>query len=103
VDFEASRSHTVRRMRRGYDQPGALLLLATGILANWLQQQLRVAWALFTAVVLLIAYVVHITRKRPSFLLTETGDFLLTEAGDRILLEGRAVSLSSGHAELTLT
>jgi hypothetical protein len=74
-------------VRSGYERPGALLLLVVGILANWLQQQLRVAWALFTAVVLLIAYVVHTTRKRPSFLLTESGDFLLTETGDRILLE----------------
>jgi hypothetical protein len=59
-----------------------------GILATWLQDQLRVAWALFGTVVLLIAYLVHIAmRERPRFLLTETGDFLLTETGDRFLLE----------------
>ncbi len=89
--------------RSGYDRPGALLLLAVGILTNWLQPQLRVAWALFTSVALLVAYAVHITRKRPSFLLTETGDFLLTETGDRFLLEGTAVGLSSGHAELGIS
>lgn len=44
------------------------------------------AWALFGAVAMLIAYVVRIAM-RPSFLLTEAGDFLLTEAGDRFLLE----------------
>jgi hypothetical protein len=59
-----------------------------GILAAWLLEPLRVAWALFGTIVLLMAYVVHVTaQKRPGFLLTETGDFLLTEAGDRILLE----------------
>jgi predicted acyltransferase len=59
-----------------------------GILATWLQEQLRVVWALFGAVVLLITYVVHIAmQKQPSVLLTETGDFLLTETGDRFLLE----------------
>jgi hypothetical protein len=85
----ASRSHTVRRMKRSdYDRPGALLLLMVGILAAWLQELPRIAWALFGTVVLLMAYAVHATmRKRPSFLLTETGDFLLTETGDRILLE----------------
>jgi drug/metabolite transporter superfamily protein YnfA len=58
-----------------------------GILATWLQEQLRVAWALFGTVVL-IAYAVRMAmQKRPSFLLTEAGDFLLTEAGDRFLLE----------------
>lgn len=59
-----------------------------GILAAWLQGSLRVAWALFGTVVMLGAYLVHMAmQKRPSFLLTETGDLLLTEAGDRFLLE----------------
>jgi hypothetical protein len=56
-------------------------------LVNWLQPQLRVAWALLVAVVLLIDHAVRITRKRPSLYLTESGDFLLTESGDRFLLE----------------
>lgn len=59
-----------------------------GILAAWLQEQLRVAWALFGTVALLIAYAVAArTQERGNFLLTEAGDFLLTEAGDRFLLE----------------
>jgi hypothetical protein len=62
--------------------------MMVGILAAWLQVQLRVAWALFGTVVMLSVYAVReATRRRQSFLLTESGDFLLTESGDRFLLE----------------
>jgi len=60
--------------------------MMAGILAAWLQGQLRMAWALFGTVVMLIAYVVRVAT-RPSFLLTESGDFYLTESGDRFLLD----------------
>ena len=59
-----------------------------GILAAWLHEPLRVAWALLGAVLLLVAPAVYVAmRKRPSFLLTQTGNFLLTEAGNRFVLE----------------
>lgn len=76
----------LRGVRNGYDRPGTLLLGAVAILAAWLQTPLRVAWALFVAVAMLITYGVRIAM-RPSFYLTEAGDYLLTEAGDRLLLE----------------
>ena len=74
-------------VRSDSDRRWALLMFMAGILAAWLQAPLRVAWALFGAVVL-VGYEVRIAmQKRQGFLLTEAGDFLLTEAGDRLLLE----------------
>jgi hypothetical protein len=63
-----------------------------GILATWLHEQLRAAWALvgwalFGTVVLLIDHVIRIAmQKRPGSYHTEAGDYFLTEAGDRFLL-----------------
>jgi hypothetical protein len=74
-------------VRNGYERPGPLLLIAVGVLVNWLSQRVGVAWALLVAVVMLGAYAIHLTRNRPSYLLTEDGGYLLTESGDRFLLE----------------